>query len=164
MEKSPLGALGGPAFLVTSTGRTTFAAVRYGRPGTVVRKVRGWKCRDVPGLMSEFGAAFQIFEAFGENWHALEESLCYLDEWLPAEGYVLVVERAEQLLCDTPEELRSFVAVMTDVARWWAKPVVNNTRFNRPPRPFQVVLEIGGDAELIRRFEQAGAVFSELSG
>lgn len=158
-----LGVLTGPTLLVNRTRRTTLATHRYGRPGNVVRKVRGWKCRDVPGLMSEFGAAFQFFEGFGENWHALEECLCYLDEWLPGEGYVVVVERAEELLCDAPDELRWFVAVMGDVARWWAEPILDNDRFNRPARPFQVVLELGGDAEL-SRFERAGAVVANLSG
>lgn len=158
-----LGALDGPVFLVNSKSRTTFATVCYGRPGNVVRKVRGWKCRNVHGLMLEFGAAFQFFDGFGENWHALEECLCYLDEWLPGEGYVVVVERAEELLCDEPNELRWLVAVMLDVARWWAKPVVNNDRFNRPARPFQVVLELVGDGTaLIQRIEQVGAIVSKV--
>ncbi len=163
MASDLLGALGGPAFLVNATGRTVFATAQYGRPSSVVRKVRGWKCRDVPGLMSEFGAAFQFFEGFGENWHALEECLCYLDEWLPGEGYVVVVERAEELLSDAPDELRWFVAVMNDVAGWWSQPVVDNDRFNRPARPFQVVLELSAGVQRTRRFEQAGAVLSKLT-
>lgn len=33
-----------------------------------VRLLRGWKMRSVDALMSEFGAALQFLEAFGENW------------------------------------------------------------------------------------------------
>ena len=113
--------------------------------------------------MTEFGAAFQFFDGFGENWHALNESLCYLDEWLPAEGYVVVVERAEELLLDAPHELRWFAAVMNDVAQWWGEPVVNNGRFNRPARSFQVILELVGDTTLVQHLGQAGAVVSTLS-
>ena len=47
--------------------------------------------RRLPDLMNEFGAALQFFDGFGENWHALKECLSYLDEWLPATAYVLVV-------------------------------------------------------------------------
>ena len=112
--------------------------------------------------MSEVGAALQFFDGFGENWHALEECLEYMDEWLPGDGYVLVVERAEELLLDEPRELRWFVAVMLDVARWWARPIEHNGRFNRPAKPFQVVLEVGQDpASFLRRMEEAGAALVE---
>lgn len=103
----------------------------------------------------------QFFNGFGDNWHALEECLCYLDEWLPGEGYVLVVERAEELLCNAPEELRWFVAVINDVARWWAEPILDNGIYNRPSRPFQVVLEVSAAADLTR-FERAGADVSHI--
>jgi hypothetical protein len=156
MSNEQLGVVGGPVFLKRGSERTTIATVCYQHSDNVVRKVRAWKCRDVRGLMSEFGAAFQFFQGFGENWHALEECLSYLDEWLPGDGYVLVVERAEELLADEPDELRWFVAVMTDVARWWASPVADNERFNRPARPFKVVLEVSRDeSSFSRRMDAA---------
>lgn len=114
--------------------------------------------RNVPGLMAEFGAVLQFFQRFWEHWHALEECICYMDEWLPGDGYVLVVERAEELLADEPDEMRWFVAMMKDVADWWANPVVDNGRFNRPPRPFKVMLEVSEhDLGFCRRMEAAGA-------
>lgn len=149
-------------FLVSVTGHELIASARYGRLGNVVIKVRGWKCRDVPSLMSEFGAAFQFFDGFGENWHALQECMSYLDEWLPGEGYVVVVERADELLRDAPDELRWFVAVMNDVARWWSAPITGNGRFDRPARPFHVVLELAGGVGA-SRFESVGARTSPWS-
>lgn len=126
---------------VNRATRTETARAYYGADGGLVRKVRGFKCRDLASLMSEFGAAFQLFDGFGENWHAVEECLCYLDEWMPAESYTLVVERGDELLSDEPGQLRWFVAVMADVAEWWSKEVIGNGRFDRPPVSFRVVLE-----------------------
>ena len=164
MKVEVLGRVGGPVFLVSDVQRTTNVGVAYMRPGNVVRKVRGGKCRDVRGLMSEFGAAFQFFDGFGENWHALEECLCYLDEWLPGEGYVIVVEAAEALLCEAPDELRWFVAVMADVARWWSEPISGNGRHNRPARSFQVVFELTKDeGRLTSRLRAAGGTVAKLS-
>ena len=73
----------------------------YSREGTnaCVRRLRGKKMRTKGGLMDEFAASLQFFDGFGENWHALSECLAYLDEWLPADAYILVVEGAEEVLC-----------------------------------------------------------------
>ena len=61
---------------------------------------------DAEALMNEFGAAFQFFEKFGDNWNALEETLGYIDEWLPADAYILTVERAEEVLREAePSEM-----------------------------------------------------------
>jgi len=158
VSNEQLSVIGRPVFLQRRSERTAIATVSYQRSNSVVRKVRAWKCRDVPGLMSEFGAALQFFQGFGENWHALQECLSYMDEWLPGDGYVLVVERAEELLADEPGELLWFVAVMKDVARWWASPVTDNERFSRPARPFKVVMEVSkDDSDFSRRMEAAKA-------
>src|SRR4030095_2905605 len=55
----------------------------YARPGLNVctRQLRGQKMRTTRSLMDEVGAALQFFEGFGENWHALQECLEYMDEW-----------------------------------------------------------------------------------
>jgi hypothetical protein len=70
-----------------------------------------------------------------------------------------VVERADELLRDAPDELRWFVAVMNDVGRWWSAPITGNGRFDRPARPFHVVLELAGGVGL-GRFEELGVVAS----
>lgn len=124
------------------------ASTLFGRAtgSDVVRVVRGQKMRTVDGMMSECGAALQFFEGFGENWPALEECLCYLDEWLPGDGYVLVVSAAEQLLADDLKaELRTFLCLLHRVGKWWAEPITDNGRYNRPARPFHVIFVVKPD-------------------
>lgn len=120
----------------------------YSREGldVCVRLLRGWKMRSVDALMSEFGAALQFFEGFGENWHALEECLTCLDEWLPADAYVLVVERAEELLAEEDEsQLAALLKTLGGAGEAWSKSVEDNGRFNRSAIPFHVLLNLSND-------------------
>lgn len=117
-----------------------------------VRRLRGWKMRTTDELMSEMGAALQLFDGFGENWHALDECLRYLDEWLPAESYVLVVESAEKLLERDRRELGSFLRTCHIAGEAWSVPVELPERFRRPARPFHVLLNVSetGDESVDR--------------
>ncbi len=67
--------------------------------------------------MNEFSAAFQFFDGFGENWGALEECLCYLDEWLPADGYVVLIEGVEFLLAEEASEMPTLLRLLNRVWR-----------------------------------------------
>ncbi len=117
------------------------------RPNVCVRRLRGQKMRSVGALMDEIGAAFQFFEGFGENWHALEECLGYLDEWLPADAYVLVVENAEEVLRDeAPDQMAAFLKSLEGAGLFWSKPVDGNGRFDRKAVPFHVLLNVSVDA------------------
>lgn len=115
----------------------------YSRPGSniCVRRLRGKKMQTVRAMMDEFSAALQFFAGFGENWHALEECLEYMDEWLPAEGYILVIDDAEKLLYEEhPSQMSALLKTLHLVGEWWAKPIVDNGQFNRPKLPFHVLL------------------------
>lgn len=116
----------------------------YSAPGVdvCVRSLRGWKMRNVQGLMDEFGAALQFFEEFGENWPALEDCLRSLDEWLPAQAYVIVVERAEEMLVGDDDGLRGFLATVHAAGAFWSSPVNSPERFRRPSIPFHVLLNV----------------------
>jgi hypothetical protein len=122
----------------------------YSRPGlsVCVRVLRGRKMRTAQALMDEFASALQFFEGFGENWYALKDCLACLDEWLPAEAYVLVVETAEELLQEEcPDQMAALVLTLHEVGESWAQPIKDNGRFNRPAIPFHVLLLISeGDA------------------
>lgn len=126
------------------------------------RRLRGWKMRSRASLMSEFGAALQFFEDFGENWYALEECLCYLDEWLPAEAYVIVIERAEELLVDDDDEgLRALLATLQAVGEFWSQPINEPDRFVRGAVPFHALLNVSPDQTgAVRRIEEAAASLS----
>jgi hypothetical protein len=117
----------------------------YSREGAnvCVRRLRGKKMRTQGGLMDEFAASLQFFEGFGGNWDALGECLAYLDEWLPADAYVLVVEGAEEMLCDEqPEQMVALLTTLHESGEWWSKPVSDNARFNRAKIPFHVLLNV----------------------
>lgn len=107
-----------------------------------VRKFRGNKMRTTGALMTEFGAVLQLFDGFGENWYALQECLSYLDEWLPADAYVLVVEHAEELLAEEPSNLSAFLKSIDEAGDFWSKPVVGNGRFDRESVPFHILLNL----------------------
>ena len=120
-----------------------------------VRSLRGHKMRTVTGLMNEFAAAFQFFDGFGENWHALEDCLKDLSESLPADAYVLVIERAEELLMDEPDAERdALLLTFGHVCRWWSEPVIGNGRFDRAPKPFHVLMKLSDGASANFAFPQ----------
>ncbi len=109
-----------------------------------VRRLRGKKMRTKAALMNEFAASLQFLDGFGENWDALGECLEYLDEWLPADAYVLVVEGAEELLRDEqPDQMVALLKTLHDAGEWWSKPITDNDRFNRSGIPFHVLLNVG---------------------
>jgi hypothetical protein len=99
--------------------------------------------RTTQALMNEFAASLQFFDGFGENWYALQECLEYLDEWLPAEAYVLVIENAEELLNEEqPNQMSALLKTLHEVGESWAKPITNNDGFNRRAIPFHVLLNV----------------------
>lgn len=136
----------------------------YAREGlsVCVRRLRGQKMRTTEGLMTEFGAALQFFDGFGENWHALEECLGYLDEWLPAQSYVLVVERAEETLCESGlGAMIALLKVLHATGEFWSRPITDGGRFDRPGVPFHVLFNlsssaVGIESELVRSAAHAG--------
>ena len=114
-----------------------------------VRRLRGQKMRNTLALMDEFAAALQFFDGFGENWYALEECLGYLDEWLPAEAYVLVVDHADELLLDEGiDEMTTLLRVLHSTGEFWAKPIADGDRFDRTAKPFHVLLNLSNDNAL----------------
>ena len=125
----------------------------YARSGLNVctRQLRGSKMRTTQSLMDEFGAALQFFDGFGENWDALAECLAYMDEWLMADAYILVVEHADSVLADADEsELATLLRIVHRTGDWWSKAITDNDRFNRPPRPFHCLF-LGPESEGMKR-------------
>ena len=125
----------------------------YARSGwnVCVRRLRGSKMRTMQSLMDEFGAALQFFEGFGENWHALEECLQYLDEWITADAYILLIEQADKVLIDAGEDqLDALLAAVQNAGEWWSHAITDNDRFNRPALPFHCLF-LGSEAEGLQR-------------
>jgi hypothetical protein len=109
--------------------------------------------------MDEFASALQFSDEFGENWYALEESLCYLDEWLPSSAYILVVEKADELLRDAPnDDVESLLKVLNEVGEFWSKPITNNDRFNRAAIPFHILFNFSDQSPERRLLNLANAL------
>lgn len=71
---------------------------------------------------------------FGHNWDALSDCLTDLS-WLPAKGYVLLLESTEGLAGEAPEDFATLIEIFEEVADHWRRAGV----------PFWVLVE--GDEE-----------------
>lgn len=129
-------------FIIHSNDKNILLQFLYDLPDNIISRVlRGKKMLDTEMLMNEFGAALQFPESFGENWHALEELLCYMDEWLPAIGYVLIFTNSNHILSRRPKEYEWFIKVMSSVSDWWDREIIDNGRFNRPSCSFKCIMQ-----------------------
>ena len=84
-------------------------------------------------LMESLAAALALPAYFGGNWDALADCLTDL-EWLPAEGYVLMLRGLEGLARQSPRDYAMLVDVLSDASGYWRDAGV----------PFYVLL--AGDA------------------
>lgn len=129
---------------------------RYGRGSAndVLRVLRGKKMKTLQNLMNEFGAALQLFDGFGENWHALGECLSYLDEWMPASSYLLIISHPTEILIEEPDQITWLFRTLEEAGQWWSKPIRDNGRFNRGSVPFHTVLRVSPEDtdEALSRF------------
>jgi hypothetical protein len=141
-------------------------ALERSAPGrTAARIVRGAKGRTRAAMFDEFAAALQFPYYFGENWHAFEDCLSDL-EWLGADGYVVVISHAVQLLAEErPEEFALFVEIVGKVAHHWSQSIAPDGRTPQVPRAFHLAFHAvaADEAALSQRLLTAGAVFDVLT-
>ncbi len=94
------------------------------------------------GMYKEFAWVFQFPDYFGKNLNALDECLTDL-EWLPADGYLVIVKNAEFLLKNESDEiLLGLLSTLNDVGREWAVSVNQGEAWDRDSLPFHTVLEL----------------------
>jgi len=121
----------------------------------VVRFLRGQRIRTSRQLFDEFAAALQFPYYFGHNWNAMDE--CLIDfQWLPGDGYVICIQDAHRLLDEeTPAGFDTLMRVLQDAAKEWSLPVAIGEWWDRPGKPFHVVLHAPADGfeKLVRRVE-----------
>jgi hypothetical protein len=70
------------------------------------------------GFLSRISAALEFPSYFGMNWDALEECLTDL-EWMPYEGYVIVVRAVKAFSTKAPAEFRTALAIFKTAVKYW---------------------------------------------
>ncbi|MQA02027.1 MAG: hypothetical protein GEV07_04655 [Streptosporangiales bacterium] len=134
--------------------------------GKVVRPVRGQKMRVMQGVYDEFAAALQFPDYFGENWAAFDECLTDLD-WLGYDvpGYVVIVRHTSQLLADEDQQaFDELLGLLDEAGEEWAQPVQDGEWWDRPGRPFHVVLQESAEAgeAILTRLRMSGTPLGEI--
>lgn len=70
---------------------------------------------DKAGLLAEIAAALEFPAGFGGNWDALADSLGDLS-WLPAPGYVLVLDHSTDLRESAPGDFATLLEILDEAA------------------------------------------------
>ena len=117
----PLGA-DDAAALARSAHELGFAFVRIELAG----------CADKAQLLARTAEALHFPDWFGHNLDALADCLVDL-AWLPAPGYVLILENPAALAPRAAAEFDAVLAVFADAAREWATAGVPMWIFIGPP-------------------------------
>jgi RNAse (barnase) inhibitor barstar len=113
-------------------------------------ETRGWSafrvdlegCTGKRELLERMARALSFPDWFGFNWDALRDCLTDLS-WQPMEGYVIVLENADTLYANAPEELAIALELLGDAATDWAERGV-------PMRVYVDLDESGGGSGLPR--------------
>lgn len=91
-------------------------------------------CRDKSELLARVADALEFPGWFGQNWDALADCLGDL-AWLPADGYLLVLEGAHELRRCAPRDYWVALEILAESARAWRERHV----------PFQVFINATKD-------------------
>jgi Barstar (barnase inhibitor) len=109
--------------------------------GVVVRLLRGENMNKWLFLFNEMAAALQLPLYFGKNINALDECLADLNDWLPAEAYVLVISQTMLVLSEEREDdFVAFFRLLVDISKDSAGGTLPGANWKRKPTPFHVVL------------------------
>lgn len=101
-----------------------------------VARLDGSEMLDEDSVFLGFYTAFRFPEYFGWNWDALSDCLRGL-EWCPADRYLVLIDRADQLLAEEPMWRSQLFSVLRRVADQWANPLTSR---RHEAVPFKVVL------------------------
>jgi len=136
-----LGRVGGSSLLGVDCSTPTLgnACTSWASEGLTVRWLRGSRMRTVTGLYDECAAALQFPSYFGYNMAALHECLADLD-WIEFSSLVIVLFDADEILIG--DDLDSLVWGFINAYEGFATPVESGEYWDRPAKPFHVVLQV----------------------
>jgi hypothetical protein len=104
----------------TSDSSSVFADAGMDQKQIVVRRASVGNVADEIGMFRAIAAAMEFPDYFGNNWDALDECLRDL-EWLPANGYVLVLTEARGMWRHSPLCCGMLIESWLLAAELWAK-------------------------------------------
>lgn len=88
----------------------------------VVARLHGEEMVEAYDVFEQFAQALRFPVYFGWNWDALSDCLRDMS-WLPADRYLIVIDRAEEILVSSAEERETFLSVLAHAAHDWASPL-----------------------------------------
>lgn len=100
--------------------------------GHWVARIDGRAATDKAALLALVAGALRFPDYFGGNLDALEECLRDLDDFLPAPGYLVLIERAARACPGRRGDFEVVVEILDGAGRYW--------REQSPPKPFNLVL------------------------
>jgi RNAse (barnase) inhibitor barstar len=87
--------------------------------GYAVLKADLGECRNKASLLRTLGLAMRFPAWFGNNWDALAD--CITDmSWLPAAGYVIVLQRAKCMQNNANEDFLTALDILSEAADDWS--------------------------------------------
>lgn len=104
-----------------------------------VARFDGAEMSDADNVFFNFYNAFRFPEYFGWNWDALSDCLRDLN-WYPADRYLILIDRAEQVLVEEEGQRKLLFAILRRAAIEWAEPMMSG---RRDPVFFKVLLVCG---------------------
>ncbi|MEU6220197.1 barstar family protein [Streptomyces sp. NPDC047022] len=81
--------------------------------------MQGREMRDTDGVFTQFYEALRLPNYFGWNWDALRDCLCDL-HCLSAKHFLVVIEDADTVLPESPQEREILFRALDDTAEFWA--------------------------------------------
>ena len=115
--------------------------------GVLILELDAASMRNLEGLYREFASVLKFPTYFGKNFNALDECITDLD-WLPAEGYVLLIRNAEYLLEEeSSSTLRGLLSILHSAGEKWATPIESGEAWDRKGIPFHTILRLDGAKE-----------------
>jgi RNAse (barnase) inhibitor barstar len=132
----------------------------YFHRSAAARRLRGTRCRTTEGFFDEVAAALQFPSYFGANWAALHDSLTDLS-WLPADAYLIVIEDADLLLADEPDELLDqAVRELAHAADVWQGAATADP--SAPGVAFHVIFQTATDGRVAQSLQAGGIGFDVI--
>ena len=98
------------------------------------------RCSTRTTRCTSFSDALLFPDYFGWNWDALSDCLRDL-HWLPADGYLIVVENATRVLPGDAKDRHALFSILIRAARHWSSPL------GKTPVAFKVVLLCDDEAQ-----------------